>query len=304
MKSMFICVMISVLSICCKKDENNSQLHRFQGTLLIDGWERTYLVNLPPTYYSNNVSRPLVLALHGTGGSASQFEKDYSFTEKANRENFVVVYADGIRKQDGPFGIRTWNAGSCCDYAAYANIGDTRFLSTLIDSCSNRFNIDKKRVYVTGMSNGSMMAYRLAAEIPDKIAAIACVSGNMVFMKDPARKAAVPLLHIHSMIDTKVPFNGGTGLGNYHFPPAMEGIHYFAAQNACDTNSTEEIFDGYVKRYWKNGTGATLVECYLTTDGGHSWPGAPTHRPRADPPSERIDANSMIWNFFKRFSLP
>jgi polyhydroxybutyrate depolymerase len=307
MKNIIISLLVALLplaTVCCKKEGDEQPPHRFQESIVIDGWERSYLVNLPPDYYKVTTSRPLVLALHGTGGSAAQFEKDYAFTEKADRENFVVVYADGIRKQDGRLGIRTWNAGACCDYASYANINDTKFLGTLIDNCSNRFNIDRKRIYIAGMSNGSMMAYRLAADIPGKIAAIACVSGNMVYSKDLSKQAAVPLLHIHSVVDTKVPFNGGTGIGNYIFPPAMEGIHYFAAQNGCDTNAVEEHFDGYIKRFWKNGTGETRVECYLTADGGHSWPGAPGHRPRADPPSRKIDANDLIWDFFSRFSLP
>ena len=293
----------ALVSICCKKS-GNAPDYRIEGVNRIDGFSRTWLLNLPPGYYDTDSMIPLIIALHGTAGSGAQFEKDYAFTERANREGFAVLYPDGVRKQDGRLGIRTWNAGACCDYASYANINDTKFLGTLIDNCSNRFNIDRKRIYIAGMSNGSMMAYRLAADIPGKIAAIACVSGNMVYSKDLSKQAAVPLLHIHSVVDTKVPFNGGTGIGNYIFPPAMEGIHYFAAQNGCDTNAVEEHFDGYIKRFWKNGTGETRVECYLTADGGHSWPGAPGHRPRADPPSRKIDANDLIWDFFSRFSLP
>lgn len=307
MKELFIRILILVVplaSISCTKEGDEAPVFRYYGEITIDGWKRTYLLNLPPTYYSNDVKRPLVLALHGTGGSADQFEQDYSFTEKANREGFVVVYPEGVRKQDGILGIRTWNAGSCCDFASYSNIADTKFISTLTDTLCNRFSIDRSRIYVVGMSNGGMMAYRLAAELPGKFAAIASVSGNMVYPTENAKPAGVPLLHIHSELDTKVPFNGGAGLGNVVFPPAIEGIHYFAAKNACDTNSVVEVFDGYVKRSWRNGSGITKVECYLTADGGHAWPGSRKARPRADTPSGVIPANDLIWEFFSRFSIP
>src|SRR5690606_11668886 len=150
---------------------------------------------------------PLVIGLHGTGGSASQFERDYDFSLKAELERFIVVYPNGV-SSNGQFGLRTWNAGTCCDYAARKKIDDVKFISSLIDKLVNEYRIDPNRVYVTGMSNGGMMCYRLAAEIPDKIAAIAPVSGTMVYTPTSEQKRSVPLLHLHSRLDKIVPSDG------------------------------------------------------------------------------------------------
>src|SRR5690606_40576866 len=119
----------------------------------IDGWKRTYLLNLSPTYYESD-NFPLVIALHGTGGSAIQCERDYGLTRKADENGYVIVYPEGVPRP-GPFAIRTWNAGRCCDYAQHQQVDDVKFIRTLLDEIVTKYKIDTDRVYVTGMSNRS-----------------------------------------------------------------------------------------------------------------------------------------------------
>ncbi len=154
------------------------------------------------------------------------------------------------------------------------------------------------------MSNGGMMAYRLAAEMPDKIAAVGIVSGTMFYEKNPNQVGEVPILHIHSLMDTKVPFNGGIGIGGVDFPPAEEGINYWLQRNDCNTETITENYANYEKCSWKNSRGTTMVTLYLTHDGGHSWPGSTKQRAIGDAPSTALNANDVIWNFFQQYSLP
>jgi len=272
-------------------------------TLMVDGRARTFNVHLPPQYEEGADTFPLVIGLHGLGGSAVQFDRHYHFSGKADREGFVAVYPNGVRS-DGRFGIRTWNAGTCCDFAMRENVDDVRFISELIDRLLESYRIDPKRVYVTGMSNGGMLTYRLAAEIPQKIAAIAPVSCTMVFDPPADQPRPVPIIHLHSVLDEIIPYNGGTNSLGYHFPPVDSILNVWAARNGClpDPQVTEGA--GYTVKQWVDELDSPFMVHYLTEDGGHSWPGGEQVRPGAAPPSAAINGNELIWGFFQRFHLP
>lgn len=272
-------------------------------TLTVDGRARTFNVHLPSQYEESAGPLPLVIGLHGTGGSAVQFDRHYHLSEKADQEGFVAVYPNGV-KSDGRLGIRTWNAGACCDFAARENIDDVRFISELIDRLIGTYRIDAKRVYVTGMSNGGMLAYRLAAEIPEKIAAIAPVSCTMVFGPPAKQSRPMPILHLHSVLDEIIPYNGGTNPLGYHFPPVDSVLNVWAKRIGClpDAQVVADN-DRYTQVQWVDETGSPLIVHYVTQDGGHSWPGGEQVRPQAAPPSTAIDANDLLWDFFERFNL-
>jgi len=271
-------------------------------TLTVGGRARTFYVHLPPRYEEGNGQLPLVIGLHGTGGSAVQFDRHYHFSEKADEAGFVAVYPNGVRS-DGRLGIRTWNAGSCCDFAMRENVDDVGFIRALVDRLLEVYRIDPNRVYVTGMSNGGMLAYRLAAEIPEKIAAIASVSCTMVFDPPAEQPRPVPIIHLHSVLDEIIPHDGGTNRLGYHFPPVDSVLNVWVARNGClpDPQVTEGV--GYAVKQWMDEAGAPLIVHYLTGDGGHSWPGGEQVRPNADPPSTTIDANDLLWGFFEHFHL-
>ena len=284
-------------------DSGQKNEYRFYSWIDVDGRQRTYLLNLPPDYYSGSKDFALVIAMHGFGGNAYQFENDYKFSQKANEEQFIAVYPEGI-ENDGFLGIRSWNAGYCCDYAAEHNIDDVKFISKLIDLLSEKYKIDYRRVYATGMSNGGMMAYRLACEIPDRIAAIAPVSCSMVVGHDVNPSRPVPVLHLHSVLDTKIPQQGGVGIGGYYFPPLDSVMNVWANVNECADTGVVVDDDEFKLTKWTNCNNDVVVEYYLTKDGGHSWPGGTKSRAKADEPSQVIDANELIWNFFREYQLP
>lgn len=296
--SLFWVVFLWLMVSCRTIDPGADDVYRFYESVNIDGETRTYLLNLPPDFYENSDRYPLVIALHGTGGEATQFENNYHFTEKANSAGFVVVYPEGI-KNHGFLGVRVWNAGDCCGDAADRQVDDKKFITTLIDEFVSEYRIDPQKVYATGMSNGGMMTYRLACEMSEKIAAVAVVSGTLVSGEPCTPGSPVPVLHIHSILDDVVPYHGGEGLGGYYFPPVDSVLTIWASINGCSTNPEISDHEKYSFYEWPSCKNGSAVELYLTKGGGHSWPGGEKPRPQADPPSTAIDANDLIWDFFQ-----
>lgn len=288
---------------CDGSDPTVAKDHRFYETMIVEGRARTYLLNLPPDYYSAGAADvPLVIGMHGTGGNARQFERDYGLTKKANSAGFIVVYPEGVQN-NGVLGVRTWNAGRCCDFAMENDVNDVLFIRTLIDALVATFRVDAKRVYVTGMSNGGMMAYRLACEMPDKIAAIAAVSSTMVVDQPCHASRAVPVLHMHSILDAKVPYNGGTGIGGYYFPPVDSVLEVWASENNCVVRDEITNDDRFKLTEWSSCDDGVIMQCYLTRDGGHAWPGGQRSGNWGDSPSEVIYATDLLWEFFRQFEL-
>jgi len=283
----------------CKKNENKAEeVFHFNDTIQVDGLTRSYTINLPPSYYDAS-SFSLVLALHGGGGSSSQFEKSTKLTDKANAAGFIVVYPNGTGL------IQTWNAGQCCGSAMNNNIDDVRFISMLIDKLISKYKINPKKVYATGHSNGGMLCYRLACELPDKLAAIAPNSCTMVTTTCNPSKP-VPILHMHSKLDEHVPYLGGYGNGitGIYCTPVDDVLNLWSAKNGC-TNAKHLVFSNSMYSYYQwSGCSDSRIDYYLTNDGGHAWPGGLPGSANGDTPSTAISANDLLWSFFQEFHLP
>lgn len=225
---LFLPLIFSLLFIFtgCTKSPNVppvEKIYRFNETITIDGLVRNYTLNLPPSYYESS-GFSLVIALHGGGGSPSQFESTNFLTDKSKAAGFIVVYPEGTGV------IKTWNAGTCCGSAVTNQINDVKFIGQLIDKLIAAYKINPKKVYATGHSNGGMMCYRLACEISNKIAAIAANGSTMVVTSpcNPAR--AVPVLHMQSKLDQYVPYTGGVGNGisGVYCPPIDSVLSVFS----------------------------------------------------------------------------
>lgn len=210
---------LAILSFSNCQKNSDGKTYRYNGTMNVDGYDRSYLLNLPPDFYDTS-GFPLVIMLHGFAGTATQAERDYGVTDKGNAEHFMVVYPQGVGS-DGRYHLRSWNAGNCCFVAQSDNINDVHYISSLIDYLVSNYKVDPKRVYVAGMSNGAMMAYTLACQLSDKIAAITSVSGTLITSSPCKPSRPVPILEIHSSQDLKVPFNGGFGMDNVWFPSTL-----------------------------------------------------------------------------------
>ncbi len=216
MKKRIVFLCFSLLIILTTAGQVFSQY----DSIFFDGRYRTYLLHLPSGYNGND-PLAMIIAMHGGFGSAANLQNQSQLSVKADASNFIVVYPEGVKS---PLKIRTWNAGWCCGWASRTNVNDVGFISALIDTLIEKYAVDAKRVYATGMSNGGFMAYRLACELPDKIAATAPVAASMS-MTDCTPSRPVPVIHFHSYLDKNAPYPGGIGEGpSDHYNPPQDSV--------------------------------------------------------------------------------
>lgn len=163
---LFLIVTICLQSATAQTNVVDSVFHQLT-------W-RTFKIHLPASY-TNGTPIPLVVALHGGGHNADTMEYISNLSLKADLENFIVVYPNARE-----FITTNWNAGNCCGASANLNVDDVGFISKMMDDLQNNYAIDSNRVYLTGASNGGMLAYRIACELPQLFAAIVPVATTML----------------------------------------------------------------------------------------------------------------------------
>jgi polyhydroxybutyrate depolymerase len=270
-------------------------------TLVHDGALRCCLTLAPKPVGPEK--RALLLVLHGGAGNPLAAARVTRFHEIAARENFIVAYPGGA----GP-SLRhaVWNAGGAHvdGWAEERGVDDVGFIRKLIGSLSKAFAIDDERIYVAGMSKGAMMAYRLALEASDLIAAIAAVAGPMCEEPVSASPRPVAVLHIHGARDRNVPFSGGRGPFTRRaasWPSSEETLAYWRDVNQA-TEDRAETTDGVMRRSSRSLSGHD-VELILLEKRGHEWPSprAPMvfRRLLGAAPKDRMDASEEIWRFLR-----
>jgi polyhydroxybutyrate depolymerase len=275
-------------------------------SLSYQGLQRGYVVRLPPAAAAGT-RWPVVLVLHGGGGDAASAEKTTGFTAKAQREGFIVVYPEGSGRLAKH--LLTWNAGHCCGQAMQQRVDDVGFIRALLDRLAADYPVDPQRVYVTGLSNGGMMAHRLAIELPDRLAAIAPVVATL-FGDERAPRSGVSALMINGALDEAVPAAGGMPGGR--FPGAWDGTpalpataqgRFWAAAGGCAA-AAETTRDGAVERTRYRCPPGRAVELLMLADHPHGWPGGVPGSRRAAAPSTALNATDEIWEFFKAHPRP
>lgn len=251
---------------------NSSPLEgSWDGTLVTaDGRTRTYHVYAPADL--DPAGAPLLVALHGGTGSGAQFESRSGFDELAEVYGFVVVYPDGVGAGPDETEDRTWNAGICCGQAALKGVDDVAFVGQLIDVMEQTYAIDPKSVFAAGHSNGGFMAYRLACELSDRIAAVGLQAGGLgIGQCNPTQP--VSLLHIHGTADTNVPIAGGKGSGisQVSFPPLDQSLADVTAAMGC-AGQPDQSTEGIVTtRSWDTCADDVTVELQLVDGATHTW---------------------------------
>ena len=300
--AMGIAVWLSAFAPSAQAAEQDSRAGVPRQSLVHDGVKRSYVLRLPGESVLRSGQVPLVLVLHGGGGNAEHAERMTGFTEKAQKEGFIVAYPEGSgRLRDK---LLTWNAGHCCGYAMEQGVDDVGFVGALIDNLIRNYPIDHRRVYVTGMSNGGMMAHRLGRELSGRIAAIAPVVAT-VFGDEKRPAQPVSALMLNGMLDKSVPHEGGPPGGRFNSAwdgtptkPALDQGTFWAGANGCAQNPRREERGAVLRWHYACPAGGA-VELYLLKDGGHAWPGGQQGNARGDLPSASLNATDLIWDFFK-----
>jgi polyhydroxybutyrate depolymerase len=265
-----------------------------------DGRHRTYRVYVPANLPAHPA--PLLIALHGGTGSNTQFERNSGFDALAERFGFIVVYPNGVGTGVNEASLRTWNAGMCCGPAVQKRVDDVGFIRQLIGTIEVGFPIDRTRVFAAGHSNGGFMAYRLACELSDHIAAVGIQSGGFGLLKcAPAHP--VSLLHIHGTADTNVPIDGGIGstsLSKVVFPSAYWSTRTVAAAMHCSVWPTVVIDaknPDLTIRTRTNAAAHVEVRLIAVRGASHTWMGHRPVNPYAPPAYMRFDSSLAIVQF-------
>ncbi|GAC1608830.1 MAG: hypothetical protein NVS3B26_07410 [Mycobacteriales bacterium] len=165
-------------------------------TVATPAGDREYRVFVPTGL---TIAAPTLIAM---GGYTERGEPEtYMRWERvAVRHHFVVLYPRGR--------ALSFNAGRCCGTASRDGFDDDAFLLHMLAVQRDLYPEDDSRLYLTGFSNGGMMAYRFACQHPSMVAAIGVVAAAYMASPGCRPNVPVPVMHIHGRLDGAVPWRG------------------------------------------------------------------------------------------------
>jgi predicted peptidase len=191
-----------------------------------------YLAFLPKSYSAKGAGSPLILFLHGSGERGTDLEKVKAWGPPAIAEKdadfpFIVIspqLAEG----------ETWHAMA---------------LKALLDQVLAKYNVDRRRVYLTGLSLGGYGAWDLASRYPDYFAAVAPICGGGI-ARSVGSMRAIPTWVFHGKLDDAVPEAESARMvaalqaagGDVRYTVLPEGGHVDAWVHAYDKAGLFEWF--------------------------------------------------------------
>jgi polyhydroxybutyrate depolymerase len=256
-----------------------------------------------PDAYDPSKPTPLVVMLHGYGASAQLEEVLMGIVPIANEHNFLYAYPDGTKNAKGSL---FWNAtDACCDFD-HTGVDDVAYIDAVIDDMAAQYNVDKKRVYVIGHSNGGFMANRYACDRASRVAGIVSLAGAQ--FEDPSRctpSEPVAMLQVHGDNDQTVLYDGGVNEdtdGTQHpYPSAHVTVATWAAKDGCSGTLTAT---GRTLDIDLSVTGAeTVEETYGPCSGGANvtlW----TMKQAGHVPGLGPSWGESIWAFLSAHAKP
>ena len=285
-----------------------------EGIIYVDGVLRTYEVRLPAAYDSND-NMPVIIDLHGTYSTIADHKTFSAFDAIADANNIVMVWPQALEfiACDNDVYSSRWNANFM------ESPDDIGFIDALIDRVIADYKVNPKRIYMDGLSNGGFMAYASACALSDKIAAIASVAGtmydNLMSTCNPSR--IIPVLEIHGTADQICDYDGYNAGCEGHAASVDDLIAYWQSKNGCSTSYDEisyddlDTSDGCTARMLTYQGCNNTVKLVIIDGGGHFWPGSEAfadyytdYYSVLGPWNFDIEANQIIWDFFKEHSLP
>jgi polyhydroxybutyrate depolymerase len=265
------------------------------GSFIYDGLLRSYRLYIPAVYDPSEPV-PLVLNLHGYGSNNIEQEFYGDFRPLADTANFIIAHPNGTLDA---LNNRFWNT------FGNSTVDDAGFLSALIDTVSLTYSIDANSIYCAGMSNGGFMSYELGCVLSNRIAAVASVTGSMIWshLNSCFPQHPMPVMEIHGTADNVVPYGGSDFI-----VPIDTLVGRWVRFNGC--SSDPEIIlvpdidpdDGCTAELYRysSGEAGSMVELYKVLGGGHSWPGALV---TIDVTNMDFSASEVIWQFFNQFTI-
>lgn len=306
------------LSGCARLRADGLRPGNYDLAMEVQGLTRTFILHVPPAARDRQ-PLPLLIVLHGGGGTGRKMHQFLGFDGYADERSFYVAYPDAYRRP-GERGASHWNDGRGTEESSLQGIDDVRFLVELIPEIGRHVPLDIHRVYVTGASNGGMMSYRLGCETEEVFAGIAPVIANMpqpIFETcDPS--APLQFLAINGSADPLVPLGGGQvcegiriGCAGGRVMSQVQSVGLFAAANGCDPVPLSvvlpvQVEDGtFVEQLtYMNCVRGARVMAYIVHNGGHTWPPRPAQLPAAGAQTQNLDATRVIVDYFFPEGLP
>lgn len=302
------CLPASAASANAAKPETGVR-HIKIGTL-----DRHYVLHVPSTLPKDRTV-PLVLMFHGGGGTPGHAERETGFSRLADREGFLVAYPQGHNK--------SWNDGraSASIAAQRDQVDDVGFVAALIEDVARIYQVDEKRIFATGISNGATFSHFLAARLSRRIAAIAPVAGGIAqpLSQDFRPEDPVSVLIMQGTADPLVPYHGGEirlpwGTTRGAIIATESSVRLWSEHNGAQSTALPRTWpdtdpaDGcrITQSSHAGGRGGTAVILYRLEGAGHTWPGGTQYLPKGviGGVCRDINATAEIWRFFKAHPKP
>jgi polyhydroxybutyrate depolymerase len=236
-----------------------------------------------PKGYDSSRPAPLVLLLHGYGGSGDSQLKYFGFEAVANKRTVFVAHPDGLLDSKGS---RYWEgSGPCCDFD-HSQVDDVAYLTAVVHDVQKRYAIDPKRIFAVGHSNGAFMAHRLGCERAELFAAVFSVAGAQFIDASKCRPSRpVSVVELHGDADDTISYTGGSikdrAGRSTDYPSASQTVATWAELDGCvgpiassgKTLDLDWILPGAETAVSTFGTCAGLAGVELwTIAGGHHTP--------------------------------
>lgn len=294
-------LVLAALIMGCESDnstlnEDKSKVSTIAGyrTINVGNLTREYILYIPSSYAKSKPT-PLVINFHGFGDSAADYAKTigkfYNFNSLADTSNFIVAYPQAVmREKEGVY----WDPGDNGSENIYDN--DVYFTELLITEISKDYNVDLSRVYAIGYSNGGMMAYGLACNSGDHIAAVGIMSGIM--LKGSCDESArTSVIHFHGSQDDVLPLEGDD-----ESQSVSDVIGFWLDHNNILPSSLvmTKLNNGDVLRYEydsenkKSSVVLYVINREYNKPGGHVWFSGDI---------DGISPNQILWEFLSGFTL-
>jgi len=284
----------AVLAWCSLADRTN-------GEMVSSGVTRRYLLYVPKTYDRSRPT-PLIISFH-PGATWPLVERDISrWNDLAEQYGFIVVYPAGSGAFFGGFGTgpHIWPMGT------QSLPRDVKFISDLIDKLEAEYNVDARRIYADGMSNGGGMAFALSCELSNRIAAVGAVAAAQPATWECRSSKPVPTIAFHGTADKLAPYQGGPSpIAPRPFANIPEWATHVSRRNQCQGGASETRVTPAVRRltYTNCGERADVV-LYTVEGGGHTWPGGKHWLPSITGlTTDDINASTLMWEFYSQHPL-
>lgn len=198
--------------------------------------ERSYHVK-EPDGWDGITPLPVLLHFHGWKRQGTLIVKHGRISGATRRRGVLLLAPNGRGK--------TWDFWD-------SETDDVAFAAAVIEDAAKRYPIDRSRIYVSGYSYGSAMAWRYVCENGNSVAALLAVSGTLDQSED-CPEAPREVRHVHGTSDNVMGFPFGPG-GDTTYPVKLwrDKMGCTQGRSTGDWQITEE--DTFSRTIWEDCT--------------------------------------------------